>query len=336
VGDSVQTVVVTRLPFRKLAAVICTLMFVASCSKGQPNNSDKPTKSTVVSGLSGPTQFQLLDGNRLLIAQLNGDENAKTGQVLIVDRTSGAKTILLRDLDKPTGVLFNTGALWVMTRDNLQRADWDGMGTPGPLQPVLESLPNNGRSEGTLTVVADDRIAFETTGNIVGGKVVNQSGRLWAYDPVAKSSAVIAVGVKNAYAHAVLPDGQLLVTEIGDNIESAPVEELNIVEQADPGTPSVDLGWPDCPGDKTCDGIVSPIATFAPKVTPAGLALSADGLTAYVTLLTTGELVAVNVADGQQQVIASGLELPLHVVMGDDGLLLVGEHATGQIVSIKP
>jgi glucose/arabinose dehydrogenase len=327
---------VTNPPFRQIAAFLCVLMFVTSCTAAKTVKSAKHATTVVVRGLNGPTQFQQLDGNRLLIAQLNGDENAKTGQVLVVDRVSGAKTVLLSDLDKPTGVLFHSGALWVMTRDNLQRADWDGIGIPGPIEAVLQPLPNNGRSEGTLTVMADDRIAYETTGNIIAGQVVASSGRLWAYDPAMHQSSILAIGAKNAYAHAVLPDGQLVIAEIGDNIENPPVEELNIIPIADVGQTSVNLGWPECPGDKTCGGVVTPLATFPPKATPAGVALSADGLIAYVSLLTRGELVAVNVVDGSQRVVVSELELPLHVVMGDDGQLLVGEHGTGRIVSINP
>jgi glucose/arabinose dehydrogenase len=335
-------------PFLSWPVLGCALLGVVSSgcsqSKTEPAAVATSTASVVtqkvdviVDGLVGPTQFVQLDGNRLLVAQLNGDENASTGQILEVDLKTGMKTVLLERLDKPTGVVFHEGAIWVMTRDNLLRASWDGTGKPRAVAKLLPPLPNNGRSEGTLTIMADDRIAFETTGAIADDLVVADSGRLWAYDAGDGSSKRLATGLKNAYAHVVLPDGRLIVSEIGDNIENPPVEELNIVEITDGVSLSTpNYGWPQCAGDETCSGVVPPIATFPAKATPAGLALSEDSLTAYVSLLVTGQVVAVSVADGKQREIAHDLDLPLHVLLADDGRLLVGEHGAGRIISIKP
>ncbi len=285
----------------------------------------------VVDGLNGPTQFGQLDDGRFLIAQLNGEEEAQAGQVLVVDPASGAKTVLLDKLDKPTGVIYHEGAIWVMVRRGLLRADWDGATAAGPVAVVLKDLPYNGRSEGTLTVMADDRIAYETTGNDESGDVTENSGRLWAYDPATSQSTAIGVGLKNAYAHALLPDGRLAVTEIGDNISDAPLEEINLVDTT---ATMPAFGWPNCPAPQQCTGIVSPLATFDPKATPAGIALSPDGLSLYVTLLVTGELRQVSLADGTQQLLRTGLQAPLHALTTGDGQLLVGEHAAGRIVAV--
>jgi glucose/arabinose dehydrogenase len=295
-------------------------------------SSATPKVEVVADGLNGPTQFVLLDDGRLLVAQLNGDEEDKAGQVVLVDPTTKTTRVLLSGLDKPTGVSSHQGAVWVMVKRGLIRAIWDGKTDVGPIETVLKDLPYNGRSEGTLTVLGDERLAYETSGNDESGDVLAGSGRLWAYDTGTKQSTAIAVGLKNAYAHVLLPDGRLAVTEIGDNIADAPLEEINVVDLT---VKEPSYGWPDCPAPKQCPQVVNPLVTFPPKATPGGITLSQDGLTLYVTLLTTGQLVAVPVGGGAQRVVTEDLVLPLHVVTGNDGRILVGEHGAGRIVAFS-
>lgn len=66
--------------------------------------------SELVSGLSGPTQLQVLDDGRFVIAQLNGGEGDGTGQILVLDPDDdGEADVLYDDLTKPTGVAVITG-----------------------------------------------------------------------------------------------------------------------------------------------------------------------------------------------------------------------------------
>jgi glucose/arabinose dehydrogenase len=297
-----------------------------------PESKTGADSEVVVDGLNGPTQFVLLDDGRFLIAQLNGDEDEKSGQVIVVDPTSKTTTVLLSGLDKPTGVIRHQGAVWVMMKRGIVRATWDGEKNVGPIETVLKDLPYNGRSEGTLTVLGDERIAYETSGNNEGGDVIVDSGRLWAYDTGTKQTTAIAVGLKNAYAHALLPDGRLAVTEIGDNIVDAPLEEINLVDLA---VKQPSYGWPNCPAPTVCPQVVSPLATFPAKATPGGIALAQDGMALYVTLLTTGQLVEVPLDGGAQRVVAQDLVLPLHAVIDDEGRILVGEHGAGRIVAVR-
>ena len=89
-----------------------------------------------------------------------------------LDPESGNRRILLEGLDTPTGVLWLDGHLWVMQRRSLSVARWDGEGDPESLRVVLEDLPFNGRSEGTLTALPDGRLLYETSGSIRDGEVV--------------------------------------------------------------------------------------------------------------------------------------------------------------------
>lgn len=296
-----------------------------------------PTPTVIIDGLNGPTQFVDGPAGSLLIAQINGDENAMLGQILIVDPASKKRSVLFRGLDKPTGVAWTGGHVWIMERRRLVRAAWEGPGTePGSLETMVDDLPFNGRSEGTLTVTPDQRLLYETTGSIEGGKVVDGSGVLWVFDPETKRSSKIAVGLKNAYAHAFFPDGQLATVEIGDNIDAAPVDELNVVPYGQTGP--VQFGWPECPGDTTCSKVISPLTTFEPHATPSGVAI--DAKYAYVTLFVSGEVRKVSLTGKQtnakQSTIASDLKGPHTIALRPDGALWVSEHLANRIVAITP
>ncbi len=321
---------------------VCVSVLVGCTSSSDKTTEAPPPAVTeptvVVGGLNGPTQFTDGPGPWLLIAQLAGDEDAKTGQVLAVDPVTDKRIVLYENLDKPTGVAWLNGFVWIMERRRLVRGEWRGAGTtPRPLTVMVDDLPFNGRSEGTLTVTPDNRILYETTGSISNGEVVEGSGALWVFDPLTKTSSKVATGLKNAYAQVFLPDGRLLTTEIGDNIDAAPVEEVNVLPYSGPQGSSVDAGWPACPGEKNCSGVVTPIATFDRNTTPTGIAV--DGASAYVALLVTGEIHRLPLTDAgtsrvKTTVIASGFEGPHTILRRPDGVLWISEHYADRIVAL--
>jgi glucose/arabinose dehydrogenase len=327
---------VTRAWIR-LAAGFGLIATVAACSN--PKSGATPKGFTVVAeGFNGPTQIADGPDGLLLVAQLNGEENAATGQVVVFDPKSKAKRVLLTGLDKPTGVLWQDGMLWVMVHRGLVRARWTkDDNTAGPVEAVLENLAFNGRSEGTLTAVDGGRFLYETTGTLIGDTAEPGSGTLWLFDPSTKTSTPVATGVKNAYAHSLLPDGRIVTTEIGDNIANAPVEEINII----PLSPAADLGWPRCAGDQDCPAVIRPTALFPKSSTPTGVAVK--GTDIFVTLFVTGQLMRIPLGTwtaGQPPLpsteVAAGLKGPHTVLARPDGTLWISEHLANRIVSIKP
>jgi glucose/arabinose dehydrogenase len=321
----------------RIAASIGAIATLAACAG--PTSGSTPKGLTVVAdGFNGPTQIADGPDGLLLVAQLNGEENAATGQVVVFDPKTKAKRVLLTALDKPTGILWHDGMLWVMVHRGLVRARWNrDDNTAGKVEVVLENLAFNGRSEGTLTAVVGGRFLYETTGTLIGDTAEPGSGTLWLFDPSTKTSTPVATGAKNAYAHALLSDGRIVTTEIGDNVANAPVEEINII----PLSPTADLGWPRCAGDQDCAAVIRPTALFPKSSTPTGVAVKGNDI--FVTLFVTGQLMRVPLGTwtaGQPPVVptqlAAGLKGPHTVLARPDGTLWISEHLANRIVSIKP
>jgi hypothetical protein len=297
-----------------------------------------PGTTVVAAGFDRPTQIADGPTDILLVAQLAGEEGSATGQIVALDIATGDRSVLLSGLDKPTGVLWQEGVLWVMERRSLIRSSWTGPGAEaGAPEVVLADLPFNGRSEGTLTPLPDGRFLYETSGTLADGGVAAGSGTLWLFDPETETSTPLATGAKNAYAHAVLDDGRIVTTEIGDNVTDAPLEELDVVSLGDA---PVDLGWPRCPGDRDCDGVVRPLALFPVASTPTGVAVVGDDV--YVALFVTGEVVHVSLAGheaGDEPAavtrVLDDLSGP-HTLLGrTNGALWLSEHETGRILEIR-
>lgn len=340
----------------RLLRVLILLAVVASCSAGNEGVSAtlESTERTggsdgvqgmapgvrveqLVSGLDGPTQMIPGPDGLLWVAQLAGAENAGLGQVVAVDLADGEQEVLVDDLAKPTGIAWLDDSLWIATPTTILRADGNPPGVPTA---VVDGLPNNGRSNGTLTVASDNRLLYETSGRERDGGSVEGSGALWLLDPDDPGSPEqLASGLKNAYAHTYDGDGQLWTTEVAEPIGgSAAPDELNRV------TTGGDYGWPACVGDREpvaafggdadrCRDTQRPQVTFDPSgATPTSIVVSPFDTDQFVvTLWNVGRVVTVPVAgNGPPEELLAGLERPQHLLVAGD-TLLVSDHATGTI-----
>lgn len=296
--------------------------------------------TVVVDGLDGPTQFTVTDEGDLIVAILNGGENDALGQIVRIDADDpDDRTVLVDGLDKPTGVAVFDGDLWVMERDRLSRGPLDG----GLLEPFVRDLPNNGRSEGTLTVTTDGRLLYDTSGSKRGAAVTEGSGRLWETDGTTITE--LASGFKHAYAHVADAAGRLWTTEMTDGrFDGTPGadEVVRVVAGAD-------HGWPYCVGDNRpvaeyggtaarCAGVPPSLTTFDPGATPTGIAVAPwDADILIVALWNEGRIVAVPIPDDGEPApsatFASGLVGPQHLQTDGDRLLL-SEFGTGRIIEI--
>jgi glucose/arabinose dehydrogenase len=301
----------------------------------------------LVTGLQQPTQFTIGSDGRLYIAQLNGAENAAAGQIIAVDPADGAQELLLSGLDKPTGLALLEDMLWILTRDQLLRVSSLRQNVTGSVDLILDALPNNGRSNGTLTVTPAGKLLFNTSGRLQGNEAAARSAVLWQVDPAYPFTPVpLATGLKNAYAHAFDADGRLWSTEIGDgavvgtNYDDQPPEELNEIFAG------ADYGWPRCFADQQpalnrdgtaerCAQTRLPWVTFPPRATPTSVAPSpfaADTL--LVALWVSGEVTSVSTIDGRVSPFVTNADTPQHLLPTPTGTLLLSDYQNGVIYEI--
>lgn len=317
-------------------------MVLSGCASDRLGDGSGFVVRDVAAGLQQPTQVIPLTDGRLLVAQLSGAENDKTGSVVAIDPDKpDSVEIWFEDLDKPTGLAVVDDTVWIMERRRLSRGPIGG----GPTEVVLPGLEYNGRSEGTLTV-HDGRLLFNTSGRRDGKERRPGSATIWEFDPATAELTEVAVGIQNAYARVVELDGTILSTDIyAGSDEAAFADALVAVRAGD------DLGWPQCAasGDavasfggtaESCATRVQPLAVFSTGATPTSIdVLPWDTDTLAVALWSTGQVVLVPraaTATPQRsfEVLYDGFERPQHVVTVGDELFVV-DHASGRIVAIS-
>jgi len=327
------------------SALILPALVVALAGFGLgcvPDETEAELASRVVGrGLDGPTQLAIGPDGRWLVAQLAGGEDDGRGQVVVVDpgRPTNEPVVLVGGLDKPTGVAVFDDRLWIMEHHRLTTGPLDGTARAV----VIDDLPSNGRSQGTLTVDGD-RLLFNTSGRLgPDDRPVENSGILWSVSADDRITAE-AGGFKHAYAHIRGRDGTLYTTEIGDGRFDGqqPPDEVVAV------SPGVDHGWPRCIGDNEpvlefggddakCRQTPPSITTFAPGATPTSIVVAPwDPDTLLVALWNTGELVAIQVDDdgnSKPTVVFTGAERPQHLTVSGDKVLLT-DHAAGTIIEL--
>ncbi len=318
-------------------------IFTLSLSVAQtPKVPDGYQIEPLVTGLRGPTQMIFGSDGRLWLTQLAGGENAGTGQVVAVNLETQKQEVLLRDLFKPTGLALTETDLWVMAGNQLLRAPLTKHGV-GKLEPVLQNLPNNGRSLGTLTLTPDGGLLFETSGALTANGPQKDSGILWRVDlQNPKSPEPLATGFKGAYGHTFAPDGTLYSTEIGDDWMNGgpPPDELNVVE------PGADYGWPKCYGRQLpakntggtaqfCEKTKPPLALFSRGATPTSVAASPFVLKElFVALWTPSQIAQVDAETGEVEPFVTDITLPQHLLV-DGNTLLVSSFADGTVYRIS-
>ncbi len=251
-------------------------------STASAEESEQLDLEVLVEGLEGPTQISPHPDGGFLLAELGpGGEGEPTGRISRINLDGpDDREVLVDGINTPTGVTAAGDLLWIMEPDRLLVAPLDG----GEPEVVFADMPNNGRSNGTITTLADGTIVFDTAGRRSGNEPAEHSGILWALSPDDRDrlgwahdsfpqnpspvpdgeipedpgqpteegpyGRILLDGMKHAYAVAEFPDGRLAVTEMSDGTydgEGAPDEVLVITPD-----PQGILrgGWPRCIGNR--------------------------------------------------------------------------------------
>jgi len=307
--------------------------------------------TTAVEGLRGPTQATFDPSGTMLVAEINGGENNGTGRVVAFNLTTPSeREVLVADLDKPTGLAIVDDALWIMER---RRLTVSPLNQPRDRRVVADDLPYNGRSEGTLTALADGGLLYNTSGSKRGAVRARGSGSVFTIPDGSLNGAphqgeLLAEGFKHAYARAVTDGGTIFATEMSDGTFDGDraVDEVVVLAAGDDG------GWPFCVGDNrlvdefaddalACEGVRPSHAVFAPGATPTSITVAPwDANMLLVALWISGSVVSIPVeapVDGpwEPTTIIDGIESPQYLLPHGDEVL-VFDHGSGDIYSLKP
>ncbi len=328
------------------------LVALAGCAVDEPTTvadiivEDGFSVSIVADGFGGPTQVVPMADGDLIVAELNGGEGDGTGRVLRVDgHDPTRRTVLVDGLVTPTGVAVVDQRLWIMER---RRLSVGPLGDPTDRTVVLDDLPFNGRSQGSLTPLEPGGVIYDTSGSRDPSRrdeLRPGSGMLWLLTSPDAEPRPYATGFKHAYGHVVDGDGVLWSTEMSDGRLDGvvPPDELVRVAEGD------DFGYPRCVGDGTpvvelgaddriCGETPRSHALFEPGATPTSVAVAPwDPDVLVVALWNRGEVVTVpRTAAGRPhraQVLLAGVANPQHLVADGDRLLL-SEFSGGRVLAV--
>jgi glucose/arabinose dehydrogenase len=290
-----------------------------------------------VTGLAIPTNLAFAPDGRLFFTEKDtGDVRVVSPDGVLVPRPfarfgvqGGGETGLLGIALDPR---FDRGEPWVylymsdasIGRNVLLRVRSDG-DVGGDRQQLLVGLPiagvyHNGGDllfgpDGKLYVAVGEGHDSSRAQNIgdVGGKVLrlNPDGSVPGDDPFGPGNPAFVAGIRNSAGLCTLPDGRILETENGPDVD----DELNVLR------PGGNYGWPVVTGVSAQRRFVDPVVVFLRPVALTGCAAWNGGV--YVGSFNDG---LVRRVDPGTWSLSLAARLPTgvtDVLAGPDGRLYV-------------
>lgn len=208
---------------------------------------------------------------------------SRNGSVVRLDpETGGAREDVVNGLNRPYGLAFHDGWMYVGERNRIVRIP--GPGFDGTPEVVVEGLPSGGSHWTREIVFGTDGMLYVAIGsscNVCEERDPRRAAVV-RYRPDGSDETIVAEGLRNAAGLAVHPaSGGLWASQnerdgLGDDV---PVEEINILSDGD------HFGWPYCQGDRQPNPEYRNRASFCAGTTPPALGIQAHsaplGMTFY-------------------------------------------------------
>ncbi|MDP4038793.1 MAG: PQQ-dependent sugar dehydrogenase [bacterium] len=207
----------------------------------------------------------------------------ENGQIIAVadknsDGTSDENKVILSGLNRPHGLAFYLGKLYVAQETKLTRYNFDENSLVATKDKDIMDLPAGGQHF-TRTIVFRDNQMYVSIGSTCDVCLEKNpfNASVIVVDPEGNNPKVYAKGLRNA-VFMILNDktNQIWATEMGRDFlgDDLPPDEINILL---PG----DYGWPYCYGNKVvdnkfnakanCGGTTSPVYEIPAHSAPLGL-----------------------------------------------------------------
>ena len=218
-------------------------------------------------GLAGVRTLKIGPDGMLYAAQ------SSRGRIVVLDPAGpvGQSAVeVMAGLDRPYGMAFHDGALYVGEEGQVVRLDGPDYATPTV---VIPDLPTGGHWTREL-VFGTDGLLYVSVGSSCNVCEESDPRRaaVTRYRPDGSGMEIVATGLRNAAGLAVHPGtGAIWASQnerdqIGDDI---PPEEVNVL------TDGTDFGWPFCYGDRIPNPEYRDEAARCAATTPPALAMQA-------------------------------------------------------------
>ncbi|MBI2103512.1 PQQ-dependent sugar dehydrogenase [Candidatus Woesebacteria bacterium] len=198
---------------------------------------------------SGKPRVLALDTNGVLFASITNEGKV----VAMPDKNNDGKAdeiiSVLTDLNRPHGILFYQGYLYVAETDKVTRYPYDKSSLKTSLGQELFSLPGGG-GHFTRTIKVIDNKLYTSIGsscNVCAEKDEKRAS-IWVSEPDGSNLRLFAKGLRNTVFFTADSQNRIWGNDMGrDNLgDNLPPDELNIISEED-------YGWPYCYGQKIRD-----------------------------------------------------------------------------------
>lgn len=367
-----------------------TLPLVSACSEraeGRPSmlsaaaqSAPQPeTRLTVPAGLVA-TNIATVPGARMMVLGPDGAvyisqpaANQITRLVIGADGAVQSQTVAVKELNRPHGMAFHDGSLYIANTDGVVRTK---LGPDGTATSTLVYVNHYSKGGGHWTrsiLFGPDGGMYVSIGSSCNLCVEKDSDRavVMRYDADGSHGHVYSRGLRNAVGLAVEPTTHAIwVTQNErDNLtpdhQNLPPEEINILRDGG------DYGWPYCYGDRIpnpeyhdatrCARTLPPALEMQAHSAPLGITfltnatqlpsdMRGDALVAFHgswnrTTPTGAKVVRIHVRDGKpvsyddfitgwQRPDGSRWGRPVDLLVLRDGSLLISDDASGEIVRV--
>jgi len=196
-------------------------------------------------------------------------------------RHDGRESVLM-DLNRPQGLDFYRGWLYVAERDKVGRINFSTGRAIGPYRTVLDNLTGDGNHWSKTLRVGPDELIYLTQGSTCNACIEKDPRRaaMMRFRPDGREAEIIATGLRNSVGFDWAPwDGGLYATDNGRDMlgDDFPVCELNLIEKGrfygwpyfnDNNVPDPDMG-----DDPFADqrSPTAPVHGFAAHNAPLGI-----------------------------------------------------------------
>lgn len=235
------------------------------------------TLKILVSGLGDARDLVFSPNGTLLVS------SPASGKIWAVEE--GKKTEVIAGLDRPHGLAFHNGKLFIAEETRVSRYNYDESAKIASFEKNLFDLPGGGGGHFTRSIVFGKNgemfVSLGSTCNVCLEKDKRLAAILVS-DEEGNNPRIFAKGLRNAVFLTTHPQtGQLYSTEMGrDGLgDDIPPDEINLIEEGN------NYGWPICYGDKIhdsefdkktyvknpCEETVAPVYKICAHCAPLGL-----------------------------------------------------------------